>query len=204
MINVFIVDDHPLITEGLKSLLNDCEDICVVGTASNAIDALEALKKQPVDVAFLDINLPEISGVELCKKIRDKLPHIKCVALTTSNERSHVSRMMQNGAMGYLIKSSPKEELVKAIRQVHLGGYYMNVNVQEVTPKSVQVPFLTRREKEVLGLISEGMTNNEIAEKLFVSPATVKTHRENLLMKFEVANTAALIKFAAQQGLLSG
>lgn len=204
MINVFIVDDHPLITEGLKSLLNDCEDICVVGTASNAIDALEALKKQPVDVAFLDINLPEISGVELCKKIRDKLPHIKCVALTTSNERSHVSRMMQNGAMGYLIKSSPKEELVKAIRQVHLGGYYMNVNVQEVTPKSVQVPFLTRREKEVLGLISEGMTNNEIAEKLFVSPATVKTHRENLLMKFEVVNTAALIKFAAQQGLLSG
>ena len=204
MINVFIVDDHPLITEGLQSLLNDCVDICVVGTASNAIDALEALKKQPVDVAFLDINLPEISGVELCKKIRDKLPHIKCVALTTSNERSHVSRMMQNGAMGYLIKSSPKEELVKAIRQVHLGGYYMNVNVQEVTPKSVQVPFLTRREKEVLGLISEGMTNNEIAEKLFVSPATVKTHRENLLMKFEVANTAALIKLAAQQGLLSG
>ncbi|MBB3839345.1 DNA-binding NarL/FixJ family response regulator [Runella defluvii] len=204
MINVFIVDDHPLITEGLKSLLNDCVDICVVGTASNAIDALEALKKQPVDVAFLDINLPEISGVELCKKIRDKLPHIKCVALTTSNERSHVSRMMQNGAMGYLIKSSPKEELVKAIRQVHLGGYYMNVNVQEVAPKSVQVPFLTRREKEVLGLISEGMTNNEIAEKLFVSPATVKTHRENLLMKFEVANTAALIKLAAQQGLLSG
>lgn len=204
MINVFIVDDHPLITEGLKSLLNDCEDICVVGTASNAIDALDALKRQPVDIAFLDINLPDISGVELCKKIRDKLPHIKCIALTTSNERSHVSRMMQNGAMGYLIKSSPKEELVKAIRQVHLGGYYMNVNVQEVTPKSVQVPFLTRREKEVLGLISEGMTNNEIAEKLFVSPATVKTHRENLLMKFEVANTAALIKLAAQQGLLSG
>lgn len=204
MINVFIVDDHPLITEGLKSLLNDCEDICVVGTASNAIDALDALKRQPVDIAFLDINLPDISGVELCKKIRDKLPHIKCVALTTSNERSHVGRMMQNGAMGYLIKSSPKEELVKAIRQVHLGGYYMNVNVQEVTPKSVQVPFLTRREKEVLGLISEGMTNNEIAEKLFVSPATVKTHRENLLMKFEVANTAALIKLAAQQGLLSG
>lgn len=203
MIQVFIVDDHPLITEGLKSLLNDCEDICVVGTASNAIDALDALKNQAVDIAFLDINLPDISGVELCKKIRDKLPHIRCIALTTSNERSHVSRMMQNGAMGYLIKSSPKEELVKAIRQVYIGGYYMNVNVQETTAKSVQVPFLTRREKEVLGLISEGMTNNEIAERLFVSPATVKTHRENLLMKFEVANTAALIKLAAQQGLLS-
>lgn len=203
MIQVFIVDDHPLITEGLKSLLNDCDDIRVVGTASNAIDALDALKKQPVDIAFLDINLPDISGVELCKKIRDKLPHIKCIALTTSNERSHVSRMMQNGAMGYLIKSSPKDELVKAIRQVYLGGYYMNVNVQETTPSSVKTTFLTRREKEVLGLISEGMTNNEIAEKLFVSPATVKTHRENLLMKFEVANTAALIKLAAQQGLLS-
>ncbi|MCA0228928.1 MAG: response regulator transcription factor [Bacteroidetes bacterium] len=203
MIQVFIVDDHPLITEGLKSLLNDCEDIRVVGTASNAIDALDALKNQPVDIAFLDINLPEISGVELCKKIKDKLPHIKCVALTTSNERSHVSRMMQNGAMGYLIKSSPKDELVKAIRQVHSGGYYMNVNVQETMPSSVKTTFLTRREKEVLGLISEGMTNNEIAEKLFVSPATVKTHRENLLMKFDVANTAALIKLAAQQGLLS-
>lgn len=204
MIQIFIVDDHPLITEGLKSLLNDCEDICVVGTASNAIDALNALKNQPVDIAFLDINLPDISGVELCKKIRDKLPHIKCVALTTSNERSHVSRMMQNGAMGYLIKSSPKDELIKAIRQIYSGGYYMNVNVHEVaSPKSLHVPFLTRREKEVLGLIAEGMTNNEIAEKLFVSPATVKTHRENLLMKFEVTNTASLIKLAAQQGLLS-
>jgi DNA-binding NarL/FixJ family response regulator len=203
MINVFIVDDHPLVVEGLKSLLYGIDDIQVVATAANAFEAFEILQKVNIDIAFLDINLPDVNGIELCKKIKGKWPNIKCIALTTSNERTLIGRMMQNGAVGYLMKSSSKDELIRAIRQVYEGGYFMNVTMSEtVVDKSLTVPFLTRREKEVLGLIADGMTNVEIADKLFVSPTTIKTHRENLLMKFGVSNTASLIKVAAQQGLL--
>lgn len=203
-LRIFIVDDHPMVVEGLKSLLSDYQEVIVIGTAHNAFDAIEFLKNNPVDLAFLDINLPDINGIDLCKKINELFPQVKCLALSTSNERSHISRMMQNGARGYLIKSSSKEELITAIRQVQAGGYYLNVNVNNtaVVDKSIVLPFLTRREKEVLLLIAEGLTNPQIADKLFVSVATIKTHRENLLMKFEVSNTAALIKLAAQNQLI--
>lgn len=204
MIRLLIVDDHPLVVAGLKSLLSDNEDINVVGTASDAFEALEFLKNNEIDVAFLDINLPDISGIELCKKIKEKFSMVKCIALTTFSERSYISRMIQNGAVGYLIKSSSKEEILGTIRQVQAGGIYMNVNlntsVSSEKPKAL--PFLTRREKEVLILIAEGLTNPQIADKLFVSVTTVNSHRKNLLMKFEVTNTANLIKLAAQHQLI--
>lgn len=201
---IFIVDDHPLVVEGLKSVLSDCEGISVAGTASNAFEAMEFLRNHDVDVAFLDINLPDVSGIELCLKIKERYPHIKCLALSTFNQRSYISRMIQNGAVGYLIKNSTKDEILEAIHQVQAGGYYMNVNLNE-TPaadKPKPLPFLTRREKEVLILIAEGLTNGQIADKIFVSVTTVNTHRKNLLMKFEVTNTANLIKLAAQHQLI--
>ncbi|CAG5002903.1 Response regulator UvrY [Dyadobacter sp. CECT 9275] len=204
-VKILIVDDHPLVVEGLKSLLADSSGIAVVGTASNAFDTVAFLKNNKVDIVFLDINLPDISGIDLCKKIKEQFPDVKSLALSTFTERAYVSRMIQNGASGYLIKSSTKEEILEAIRQVQAGGYYMNVNFDQnqsnaVTPKSI--PFLTRREKEVLVLIAEGMTNPQIAEQLFVSVATVNSHRSNLLMKFDVNNTASLIKAAAGLGLV--
>jgi len=201
---ILIVDDHPLVVEGLKSLLADSEEITVIGTASNAFDAVDFLKNNEVDIVFLDINLPDINGIDLCKKIKDQFPDIKSLALSTFSERAYVSRMIQNGASGYLIKSSSKEEILDAIRQVQAGGYYMNVSFEQNTavssPKTI--PFLTRREKEVLLLIAEGLTNPQIANQLFISVATVNTHRSNLLMKFEVSNTASLIKVAAGLGLV--
>lgn len=201
---IFIVDDHPLVVEGLKSVLADCEGISVAGTASNAFEAMEFLKNNDVDVAFLDINLPDVSGIDLCLKIKERYPNVKCLALSTFNQRSYISRMIRNGAVGYLIKNSTKEEILTAIHQVQAGGYYMNVNLNETpsadTPKPL--PFLTRREKEVLTLIAEGLTNAQIADKIFVSVTTVNTHRKNLLMKFEVTNTANLIKLAAQHQLI--
>jgi len=204
-VKILIVDDHPLVVEGLKSLLADSEGIAVTGTAANAVDAISFLKNNEVDIAFLDINLPDISGIELCKKIKEQFPSVKSLALSTFSERAYVSRMIQNGACGYLIKSSGREDILEAIRQVQLGGYFMNVNfdqnpVTENAPKTI--PFLTRREKEVLLLIAEGMTNPQIAEKLFVSVTTVNSHRANLLMKFDVNNTASLIKIAAGLGLI--
>ncbi|KQS33179.1 response regulator transcription factor [Dyadobacter sp. Leaf189] len=203
-VKILIVDDHPLVLEGLKSLLADCEGILVAGTASNAIEAIAFLKTNEVDIAFLDISLPDISGIELCKKIKEQFPSVKTLALSTFNERSYVSRMIQNGASGYLIKSSGKEEILEAIRQVQAGGYFMNVNFDQASSPapSKTIPFLTRREKEVLLLIAEGLTNPQIAEQLFVSVTTVNTHRQNLLMKFEVSNTASLIKLAAGLGLI--
>jgi len=203
-VRILIVDDHPLVLEGLKSLLADVEEVQVVGTASNAIDAIAFLKNNEVDIAFLDINLPDISGIDLCKKVKDQFPEVKTLALSTFNERAYVSRMIQNGASGYLIKSSGKEDILEAIAQVQAGGYFMNVQFDQVTPATAPktVPFLTRREKEVLILIAEGLTNPQIAEKLFVSVTTVNSHRQNLLIKFEVSNTASLIKLAAGLGLI--
>lgn len=204
-VKILIVDDHPLVVEGLKSLLANQEDICIAGSAENAFDAIAFLKNNPVDIAFLDINLPDINGIDLCKKIKEQFPLVKSLAISTYGERAYVSRMIQNGACGYLLKSASKTEILEAIKQVQSGGYYMHVNFEqnqasEITPKSI--PFLTRREKEVLELIAEGMTNPQIADKLFVSVTTVNSHRANLLMKFEVSNTAALIKTSANLGLI--
>ncbi|SEJ65075.1 two component transcriptional regulator, LuxR family [Dyadobacter koreensis] len=204
-IKILIVDDHPLVVEGLKSLLHDSEGITIAGTASNAFDAIAFLKNNEVDIAFLDINLPDVSGIDLCKKIKEQFPNVKSLALSTFSERSYISRMIQNGACGYLIKSSGKEDILEAVRQVQQGGYFMNVNFDQnptadITPKTI--PFLTRREKEVLVLIAEGLTNPQIAEKLFISVTTVNSHRANLLMKFDVGNTASLIKISATLGLI--
>jgi DNA-binding NarL/FixJ family response regulator len=204
MTKILIVDDHLMVLEGLKALLHNTEGLAVVGTAANAFEAIAFLKQHEVDVAFLDINLPDISGIDLCLKIKEEFPSVKCLALSTFAERSYISRMIQNGAMGYLIKSSSKEEILEAVSRVQSGGFFMNVNLLDSVSEnqSKAIPFLTRREKEVLELIADGMTNQQIADKIFISVLTVNSHRKNLLTKFEVNNTASLIKVAAQNGLL--
>jgi DNA-binding NarL/FixJ family response regulator len=201
---ILIVDDHLIVIEGLKSLLAGNENVDCVGAVTNAYDAISFLKNNEVDIALLDINLPEISGIDLCKKITDEYKNVKCIALTTFAERSYISRMIQNGAMGYLLKSSSKNELFEAIDHVSKGEYFMNVNLTETTKTESEkkAPYLTLRETEVLKLIAEGLTNPQIAEKLFVSTLTVNSHRKSLLMKFDVQNTAHLIKLAAQWDLI--
>lgn len=205
MIKVLIVDDHPMILEGLKALLREEPEIVVTNLCVNPIEAMAAIKKEIPDVALLDINLPDINGIELCKKIKSEFPSIKTIALTTFSDRSFVNKMLEAGASGYLIKSSTKEEITHAIRQVHKGGMVLSVPfdlVQSTPFEKNEIPILTPREKEVLYLIAEGLTNPQIAEKLFVSVLTVNSHRKNLLNKFEVTNTAALIKKAAQMNLI--
>ncbi len=201
---ILIVDDHLIVIEGLKSLLAGNEAFDCVGAVTNAYDAINFLKNNEVDIALLDINLPEISGLDLCKKITEEYPKVKCIALTTFAERSYISRMIQNGALGYLLKSSSREELFEAIEHVSRGEYFMNVNLTESTKSDSEkkAPYLTLREKEVLKLIAEGLTNPQIADKLFVSTLTVNSHRKSLLMKFDVQNTALLIKNAGGFGLI--
>ncbi len=200
---IFIVDDHPMVIEGFKALLNHNEAIHIVGSAENAFQAMDFLKKNKVDIAFLDINLPDISGIDLCKKIKTEFPNIQCLALSTFNDRNYVSKMIENGASGYLLKNSSKEEIMQAIDAVSKGNMYFNVDYQKQNiSKYDQKPILTRRELEVLKEIAEGLTNQQVADKLFISITTVSTHRQNLMLKLETSNTALLIKTAVKYELI--
>jgi len=206
-VKVFIIDDHPMVVAGLNSLLSELRNTEVAGAVSNAFDAIPFLKKNKTDVILLDINLPDISGIDLCKKIHKEFPQIKIIGISTFSDRSYISRMIENGASGYLIKSASSEEIAEAIDTVLKGKIYLSVSMEHIAkPLSVipseNLPALTKREKEILQLISEGLTNNQIAEKLFISPLTVDSHRKNLLTKLNVNNTASLIKLAVQNGLI--
>jgi two-component system, NarL family, nitrate/nitrite response regulator NarL len=206
-VKVFIIDDHPMVVAGLNSLLSQLENIEVAGAVSNAFDAMPFLKKNKIDIILLDINLPDISGIDLCKKIHNEFPHIKILGMSTFSERSYISRMIENGASGYLIKSASAEEIAEAIDSVLHDKMYLSVSLEHLTKPlsfapSGNLPALTKREKEILGLISEGFTNNQIAEKLFISPLTVDSHRKNLLTKLKVNNTASLIKLAVENALI--
>jgi two-component system nitrate/nitrite response regulator NarL len=154
-----------------------------------------------IQLCFLDINLPDISGIDLCLKIKKEFPQIHIIGLSTFSQRSYIAQMMQNGASGYLLKSATKEEIEEAINTVMLGKLFFNISsVSNNNEKDA--PLLTRREKEILILIADGLTNNEIATKLFLSSHTVDSHRKNLFIKFDVNNVALLVKKASQAGLL--
>jgi DNA-binding NarL/FixJ family response regulator len=201
---VFIVDDHYMVIEGIRSLLQNEKDIEWVGHASNAASCLAFLQKQQPDVILMDINLPDKSGIDLCKEVIEKYPSVFIVGLSTFNQQSFIQKMMDNGASGYVLKNATQEELMEAVQTVMKGKTYLSEEASQVLRKNADadIPVLTRREKEVLELIADGLTNNEIAQKLFISVATVDTHRKNLLSKFEAKNIASLIKAAMQMQML--
>jgi DNA-binding NarL/FixJ family response regulator len=205
-IRVLLVDDHRLVLAGLRMLLAPLAFVQVVGTAATAAEAYAAVAQHRPEVVLLDINLPDQSGLEVCRQLTDTYPGLKVLALTTLNEKSYVTRMMQQGAAGYVLKNASPEELAEALTRVRAGKKYFSEEVQDLllqpTPPVPAVPLLTRREKEVLTLIANGLTSQDIADHLFVSALTIETHRRNLLTKFEVNNTASLIRLAAQHGLL--
>ncbi len=196
---VFIVDDHYMVIEGIRSLLQNKRAIEWTGHATNAASCLSFLQHQLPDIILMDISMPDKSGIDLCKEVKEKYPSIFIIGLSTFNQQSFIQKMMENGASGYVLKNATQEELMEAIELVAKGKTYLSDEVSKVLRKQDDTHIvLTRREKEVLGLIAEGMTNNEIGGKLFISPSTVDTHRKNLLAKFEAKNTASLIRIAAQ------
>lgn len=211
MIKVAITDDHFLIINGIKDLLSTIEGVSYCGGYLSAAEAREGLQNHPADVLLLDINLPDGDGIHLCKELLKAHPNLKVVALTTYNQNVLVKNMMRNGASGYLIKNTSKNELKEAIFAAYAGEQYVQAEVKEALlrdalgsshQRTTFRPKLTRRENEVLKLISEEMTSQEIADKLFISPKTVETNRLNLLQKLGVRNTAGLVKAALHQGLL--
>ena len=204
-VKLFIVDDHYMVIEGIHSLLKDENNIDWMGHAGNAASCMAFLNQQQPDIILMDINLPDTSGIDLCKTVKEKYPGIYIIALSTFNQQSFIEKMMNNGASGYVIKNATQQELMEAINNVAKGKQFLSFDAALAIRKQEKhsdVPLVTRREKEVLELIADGMTNNEIAQKLFISITTVDTHRKNLLTKFGSRNTASLIKTAMQHNLI--
>ncbi|BAU53858.1 response regulator [Mucilaginibacter gotjawali] len=206
MISVFIVDDHPVVVEGIRSLLINEEGIFWAGHALNAASCISYLEKITVDVILMDINLPDKSGIELCAEIKKNKPDIQILALSTLNQPSYIRKMIENGAGGYILKNADKEELLVAIKDVAAGKTHLCLEALEVVKhmynSETGKPILTRREKEILILIAEGLTNAEMAEKLFVSQWTIDSHRKSIMTKLNTKNTAMLIKYAIENGLV--
>jgi DNA-binding NarL/FixJ family response regulator len=202
--SVFIVDDHYMVIEGIRSLLQHEQNIEWAGHASNAASCLAFLKQQQPDVILMDINLPDKSGIDLCKEVKERYPSVFIIGLSTFNQQSFIQKMMENGASGYVLKNATQEELIEAIEAVMKGKTYLSDEAAQSLRKNTdsKVPVLTRREKEVLELIAGGMTNNEIAQKLFIGVTTVDTHRKNLLAKLGAKNTASLVRIATQMQLV--
>jgi DNA-binding NarL/FixJ family response regulator len=204
-IKLFIVDDHYMVIEGINSLLQNEKNIEWMGHAGNAASCLSFIQNQKPDVILMDINLPDKSGIDLCREVKEKYPGIYIIGLSTFNQQSFIEKMMASGASGYLLKNATQQELMDGIEAVIKGKQYLSFDAAIAIRKSDtenQIPVITRREKEVLELIADGMTNNEIAQKLFIGVSTVDTHRKNLLSKFDARNIAALIKIVMQLNII--
>lgn len=206
MIRVFIVDDHPVVIEGIRSLLQNEKNIEWAGQAMNAASCLGFFISNTADVVLMDISMPGTEGIELCAVMKEKYPGVNILGLSTFNQGLYIKKMMENGASGYILKNSSKEELLAAIQTVNNGGIYFSGEageaLKEYQRSSDSIPELSPREKEILGLIAEGFTNPQIAEKIFLSSFTVDSHRKNLLAKLNVKNTASLIKLAVEKKLI--
>ncbi|HMQ07884.1 MAG TPA: response regulator transcription factor [Saprospiraceae bacterium] len=214
MIKVAIADDHAMFVDGIDSILKDESNISVAGKCFDGASVLDFVKSQPVDILLLDINLPDINGIEVCKQLSQSNSDLKIIAISMFNEESVVTEMLNNGAKGYILKNTGRDELIKAIETVHNGQTYFSKDVTQTimnsllkqrkkTDKSNKfLPKISRREKEILKLIIEEYTTPEIAEKLFISLKTVETHRSSLLAKLNARNSAGLVRIAIENKIL--
>lgn len=213
MLNVAIADDHAMFVDGIESILQNEESIQVVDRCFNGSSVFTMLKKQKIDVLLLDINLPDISGIEVAIRLNSEFPEVKIIALSMYNEESIVSEILKNGALGYVLKNTGRDELIQAIHTVASGQTYFSKDVTETIMGSLLKkpnskkgyflsPKLSNREKQILALIVKEYTTQEIATKLFISDKTVETHRSNLISKLNVRNTAGLVRAAIELNLL--
>ncbi len=207
---IAITDDHEMIRNGIDSLLENYPDLLIVGKYPNAKTTIEALKESQPDLLLLDINLPDINGIDLCKLLVKSHPNLKIIALSNFDETSFVKRILKNGASGYLLKNTNSEELFEAIQTVLKGDQFIQKDIQKkLFNRSIGQPKnnglaikLTKREKEVLQCIYEELTTQQTADELFISPKTVETHRMNLMSKFGAKNSVGIIKAALSRELL--
>jgi DNA-binding NarL/FixJ family response regulator len=208
-----VVDDHQLIINGLVSLIEDEPDIRFCGGANNWDEAFQVLQMNNIDVALVDINLPGKSGVEITREIKKEFPKTRVLALSMHENFVMIQKMISAGAAGYILKSSNQDEVLEAIRLVFSKGSYLGNDVQNILMEGIKLPVdpessareisLSKREQEVLVLVAKEYSNEEIAEKLFISERTVESHRRNILIKTKTKSVVGLIKYAIQNNLIS-
>lgn len=206
-INIVIVDDHPIVIQGLKMMLENEKYFHIAATFNDGGGIRNFIKTNEADIVLLDITLPDSNGIELCAEIKKMRPETSVIMLSNRSERSIIMQCIQNGASGYLLKNATIDELHSCIRGALSGNIVFCNEVKEIISKPSQnelsgIPRLTKREKEILKLLTEGKTSVAIAEELFLSPLTVDTHRKNIIQKFQVKNVAELINVAVQNNLV--
>jgi DNA-binding NarL/FixJ family response regulator len=216
MIRILLVDDHPIVRNGIQALLAHEPDIEVVGQTDNGQSLLELLARTPTDVVLMDVAMPVLDGFATMPLIQEQFPQVRVLVLSMMYNESDVHRLIQAGAMGYIMKNAESREFMYAIRMVASGRPFMCSDmglmllrqlvknpVKEVEPGGKRRPNdLTEREREVLQLLAQGFTNAEIADKLFTSKRTIETHRQNIIEKTKVKNTASLMRYAVSHGLI--
>ncbi len=209
MIKVVITDDHFVVVEGIKNLLKHDKEICLTQCFHNLKDLNENLD-ETTDVLLLDINLPDGNGIDTCKILLEKYKTLKIIAFTNYEDSSFIRQMIKNGAIGYLLKNTDKYELTNAIKTVYSGNRYLSNHLKDLLvhdslgERSFNLfqPKLTSREGEILQLISQELTAEEIANKLFISIKTVESHKSNLFQKLAVKNSVGLVRVAFEKGLI--
>src|SRR5690348_1710016 len=212
-IRVLLVDDHTILRQGLKMLLHAQPDMEVVGEASDGYQAIaEAQRLQP-DVILMDITMPEMNGIEATRHVRRQHPDIRVLVLTMHENEEYLFQVLRAGAAGYILKEAADTELITAIRTVQSSRFYLSPSAQTMMvgdylqrvrtgEEKDSYSGLTEREREILKLVAEGLTNNQIAERLFISPKTVDTHRTHIMDKLNLHSRAELVKYAMRRGLL--
>jgi two-component system response regulator NreC len=207
-IKVIIADDHKLFRNGLEELLRKYDDIKIIKSVGDGIEFMNCVKNQiDADVVLLDITMPNMDGFQVLKELKTVNATIKPVIISMYNDGNYIAKCAKMGAYGYLLKNTDESELVLAIRTVSKGKKYFSAEISEkminfMSTQSISENILSNKETEVLGLLSKGLTTNEIAAKLYVSSRTIETHRGNILKKLEVKNTAELIKKATEMNMI--
>ena len=203
-----IVDDHPIVISGISGLLSDLEIIDIVGKFESGVTLLDYIQANEVDLILMDIFLPVTNGVELCKIIKQKFPKVIIIGMSSQSERSLVMQFIQNGGNGYILKSASFDEFKNCIYKAIEGEIVFSDEVKTIIsePQSEdldRIPSLSRREKDIVSLLSKGKSTQEIADELFLSFLTVQTHRRNILQKYKTKNVAELMAFLLKNNLLN-
>lgn len=213
-IKVLLAEDHTIVRKGIRSLLAEASDIEVVGEAEDGREAVEKVESLRPDIVLMDITMPHLNGLEATRQILKQFPDVKVLILTMYTNEAYIFQVLQAGASGYLVKQSAPAELLSAIEAVHRGDTFLSPSISrkivnqylehgQGTAVRSRYDDLTGREREILQLITEGCSNKDIAEKLFISVKTVGVHRNNLMEKLDIHNTTELVKYALRKGIIT-
>ncbi len=212
MTTIILADDHPIVRRGLRSVLEAEKGFSLIGEAGDGLEAVRMVENLQPDILITDMMMPGLTGLEVTRQVKHRVPKTKIIILSMHASESYVLEALRNGANGYVLKDTVSEELVAAIRDVIAGRRYLSSQLSEraietyilKAESTIEDSYdsLTTREREVLKLAAEGSTNNEIAERLFISPRTAETHRANLMKKLALSNHTELIRYAIRRGVL--